>query len=277
MIGLRISSSVIIIPPIIAAIWYGGYSFMALIVLVGGAMGWELARLATARDGSVVALSVFCMASTPVVAEFIGVIHGFIWIMIGVIGFAVLTRSHVQSTSERIGFALICALGHLALLSLVYLRFGDARGAGVIFYLVLVIAATDIGGYVAGKGIGGPKLAPRISPNKTWAGLIGGMVLAGVAGFGFVEVLTLAGGWHPDEKATAFLVATIILSVVLAPVAQLGDLMESWVKRKRGAKDSGNLIPGHGGILDRVDGYLTAVPLVALITLMDKGGPFAWP
>ncbi len=277
MLGLRILSSVIIIPPVMAAIWYGGYSYMALIVLVGGALGWELARLATARDGLVLVFNVFCMACTPVIAEYIGVIHGFIWIVIGVIGFAVITRSHVQPTSERIGFALICALGHLALLSLVWLRFGDARGAGVIFYVVMVIAATDIGGYFAGKGIGGPKLAPRISPNKTWAGLIGGMALAGLAGFGFVKLLTLAGGWYPDEKATAFLVATIILSVVLAPVAQLGDLLESWIKRKRGAKDSGNLIPGHGGILDRVDGYLTAVPLVALITLMDKGGPFAWP
>ena len=103
------------------------------------------------------------------------------------------------------------------------------------------------------------------------------MALAGFAGFGFVKLLTLADGWYPDEKATAFLVSTIILSVILAPVAQLGDLLESWIKRKRGAKDRGNLIPGHGGILDRVDGYLTAVPLVALITLMDKGGPFAWP
>lgn len=277
MLGLRILSSVIIIPPVIAAVWYGGYSYMVLIVLVGGAIGWELARLATDRGGLVEIFNVFCMACTPIVAEYIGVIHGFIWILIGVIGFAVITRVHVQSTSERIGFALICTLGHLALLSLVWLRFGDAHGAGVIFYVVLVIAATDIGGYFAGKGIGGPKLAPRISPNKTWAGLMGGMILAGIAGFGFVKILSLAGGWHPDEKATAFLVVTIILSILLAPVAQLGDLLESWIKRKRGAKDSGNLIPGHGGILDRVDGYLTVVPLVALITLMDKGGPFAWP
>jgi phosphatidate cytidylyltransferase len=276
LLGLRILSSVIIIPPLIAAIWYGGYSYMALIVLVGGAIGWELARLATARSGLVVNLNVFFMACTPVIVEYIGVIHGFIWILIGVIGFAVITRSHVQSLAEQIGFALICALGHLALLSLVWLRFGDARGAGVVFYVVLVIAATDIGGYFAGKGIGGPKLAPSISPNKTWAGLIGGMALAGIAGFGFVKILSLVDGWHPDEKATDFLVATIILSVVLAPVAQLGDLLESWIKRKRGAKDSGNLIPGHGGILDRIDGYLTAVPLVALITLMDKGRPFAW-
>jgi phosphatidate cytidylyltransferase len=276
LLGLRILSSVIIIPPLIAAIWYGGYSYMTLIVLVGGAIGWELARLATARSGLVVNLNVFFMACTPVIVEYIGVIHGFIWILIGVIGFAVITRSHVQSLAEQIGFALICALGHLALLSLVWLRFGDARGAGVVFYVVLVIAATDIGGYFAGKGIGGPKLAPSISPNKTWAGLIGGMALAGIAGFGFVKILSLVDGWHPDEKATDFLVATIILSVVLAPVAQLGDLLESWIKRKRGAKDSGNLIPGHGGILDRIDGYLTAVPLVALITLMDKGGPFAW-
>jgi phosphatidate cytidylyltransferase len=250
---------------------------MALIVLVGGAIGWELVRLATARGGLLAIFNIFCMACTPVFVGYVGVIYGFIWILIGVIGFVAATRYQVQSTSERIGFALICALGHLALLSLVWLRFWDAHGAGVIFYIVLVIAATDIGGYFAGKGIGGPKLAPSISPNKTWAGLIGGMVLAGIAGFGFVKILSFAGAWHVYEKATAFLVVTIILSVVLAPIAQLGDLLESWIKRKRGAKDSGNLIPGHGGILDRVDGYLTVAPLVALITLMDKGGPIAWP
>lgn len=277
MLGLRILSSVIIVPPVIAAIWYGGYSYIALIVLVGGVIGWELARLAITRGSLIVILNGFCMACTPIVVEYSGIIHGFIWILIGVIGFASITGFHVQSTSERIVFALICTLGHLALLSLVWLRFEDANGASVIFYVVLVIAATDIGGYFAGKGIGGPKLAPRISPNKTWAGLIGGMILAGIAGFGFVKILSLAGGWHPDEKATTFLVVTIILSVLLALVAQLGDLLESWIKRKRGAKDSGNLIPGHGGILDRVDGYLTVVPLVTLITLMDKGGPFAWP
>lgn len=277
MLGLRILSSVIIVPPVIAAIWYGGYFFTAMIALIGGAIGWELARLTTDRDRFLSTLSVIFMAFTPVVAGHIGVTYGFIWIFVAVVGFAFLTRSYVDTSSERIGFALICTLGHLALLSLVWLRFADLRGAGVILYVVMVIAATDIGGYFAGKGIGGPKLAPRISPNKTWAGLIGGMVLAGISGFGFVKFLSLAGGWHPDENATAFLVTTIILSVVLAPVAQLGDLLESWIKRKRGAKDSGNLIPGHGGILDRVDGYLTAVPLVALITLLDKGGPFAWP
>jgi phosphatidate cytidylyltransferase len=124
----------------------------------------------------------------------------------------------------------------------------------VVFWLMLVTWATDICAYFAGRAIGGPKLAPLVSPNKTWAGLGGGvagaLIVGAAAAYGFgLESLFL------------------VLGAPMAVVAQLGDLYESWVKRRAGAKDSSNLIPGHGGVLDRLDGLLP-VAFVTLIVLI---------
>jgi len=127
------------------------------------------------------------------------------------------------------------------------------------------VVATDVGAYFAGRGIGGAKLAPRISPSKTWAGLIGGVVCAATASW---AVLWLAG-----EAGSIWFVG---FGGALAVVAQAGDLLESAVKRHFGVKDSGSLIPGHGGVLDRLDGFLTVTPVVALVTWGVSGSPVKW-
>jgi phosphatidate cytidylyltransferase len=123
--------------------------------------------------------------------------------------------------------------------------------AGLVFWVMVVTWATDIFAYFAGRAIGGPKLAPRVSPNKTWAGLIGGAAGAGLAGWGIAWLFDLG---FPFQW----------LGALMALVAQAGDLYESWVKRRAGVKDSGTLLPGHGGVLDRLDGLLP----VALATLL---------
>ncbi|MGB1539806.1 MAG: phosphatidate cytidylyltransferase, partial [Rickettsiales bacterium] len=128
----------------------------------------------------------------------------------------------------------------------------------LLLYLLAVIWATDIGAYFSGKQIGGPKMAPRISPKKTWAGLLGGMLSATIIG------VILA--WFFPFPHT-FLQA-LWISPLLAVVAQIGDLFESWLKREAGMKDSGTLIPGHGGILDRVDGLTFTAPLLLLLYLI---------
>jgi phosphatidate cytidylyltransferase len=112
--------------------------------------------------------------------------------------------------------------------------------------------ATDIGAYFAGRSFGGPKVAPKISPNKTWSGLIGGMVGALLLGGALCSYADL-----PLHLALA--------SPALAVIAQAGDFFESWMKRRAGVKDSGALIPGHGGVLDRLDGVVTALPVAALL------------
>ncbi len=148
--------------------------------------------------------------------------------------------------------------------SLIWLR--DARlesdayaGAKLVLFLLLVVWATDIGAYFAGRKIGGPKLAPFISPNKTWAGLGGGIVSAAVVG-GFSASFTP----YPPS-----FIACMETGMLLAIIAQGGDLFESWLKRRIGAKDSGDLIPGHGGLLDRVDGLIFTAPIFAWLVYVS--------
>lgn len=120
----------------------------------------------------------------------------------------------------------------------------------VVLGILAVVIATDVGAYFSGRSIGGPKIAPAISPSKTWAGLIGGMLAAGlVAGGSFV--------WNTGEFVLRpMLFIAFAIGAMLAVLAQMGDFFESWLKRRAGVKDSSNLIPGHGGVFDRVDGLL---------------------
>ncbi len=140
-------------------------------------------------------------------------------------------------------------------IALVWLR-AEPLGLETIMWLFGVVWATDIGAYFTGRGLGGPKLAPRISPGKTWSGLAGGVACAAVVGLAAAALLGVADGWR-----------LALAGALLALVAQGGDLWESSVKRRFHAKDSGTLIPGHGGVLDRLDGLMAAAPAVAAATL----------
>ena len=166
---------------------------------------------------------------------------------------------------RRLSLAVGAIYIALPCIALIWLRSDAAVGRQTIFWLFAVVWATDIGAYFAGRGIGGPKLAPRISPGKTWAGLFGGVVCAALVGAATALLL--------DLSRTAPL---ILLSALLALVAQAGDLLESTVKRRFDAKDSGSLIPGHGGVLDRRDGLLTAAPAVAVLNLIAGQGVLTW-
>jgi phosphatidate cytidylyltransferase len=135
-----------------------------------------------------------------------------------------------------------------------------------VIVLLLVVWASDIGAYVAGRAIGGPRLAPSVSPGKTWSGAVGGLVAA--ATVGFAASVILGDGrisWRPATFA-----------VLVGFVSQAGDLFESHLKRHFGVKDSGSMIPGHGGLLDRVDAMLTAAPATALLALILRPGVGLW-
>ncbi len=146
----------------------------------------------------------------------------------------------------------------LAGVAFVWLRSDVAVGRGNVLFLVMLVWLTDIGAYLAGRLIGGRRLAPRISPGKTWSGAAGGLLAAALLGFG-------AG------RATGAAVAA-----GLSVLAQVGDLAESAAKRRAGVKDSGSLIPGHGGLLDRLDGMLAAGPAAALLALVFGPGVALW-
>ena len=129
-------------------------------------------------------------------------------------------------------------------------------GVALILFIAIVISACDIGAYCCGRIIGGAKLAPAISPSKTWSGSIGGMLGGAAAGYGALEWL------GPDlGVASPYIYGWIVLITILS---QMGDLYESWLKRQLNVKDSSQLIPGHGGVLDRFDGYLPVLPVVVL-------------
>ncbi len=153
----------------------------------------------------------------------------------------------------------------LPCLALLHFRALPMIGMQSIFWLLAVVWASDTGGYVFGRAIGGPKLAPVISPNKTWSGLLGAVLLAGAAGL----LTALALGKDTVVPLAAW-------SAAIGAISQAGDLLESWVKRYFGVKDTGTIIPGHGGLLDRVDGLLAAAMAVALLEAAVKSSILLW-
>jgi phosphatidate cytidylyltransferase len=151
----------------------------------------------------------------------------------------------------------------LPALSLLMVRQSPEHPVWLVVLTFLAVWATDTGALFSGKLIGGAKLAPQLSPNKTWAGSIGGLVCAAIL------CAALALFLHTSAVAAA------MVAIVLSVAAQLGDLFESLVKRQVGRKDSGSLIPGHGGVLDRIDSILFAAPVAALMILVLHFDPFA--
>lgn len=143
----------------------------------------------------------------------------------------------------------------LPILALLWLRDQPGNGLVLTFWALSLVWATDIGAFFSGRSIGGPKIAPAISPSKTWAGLIGGMTCATILAACFHFWLGLA-------------LPLVWITPLLAVAAQGGDFLESWMKRRAGVKDSGTLLPGHGEVLDRLDGVVTAVPLAALFVAL---------
>ena len=146
-----------------------------------------------------------------------------------------------------------------------WLRGDDLAGLRVVAWTVAVVILMDIGGYVFGRLIGGPRLMPRVSPNKTWAGLLGGVGAAALFG-------AVLGG--AIEGVSGVVLA--VWSALVALFSQAGDLAESAVKRHVGVKDSGAMLPGHGGLLDRVDGHLAALALVLGVAVVSGRSPLAW-
>ncbi|HEX7753573.1 MAG TPA: phosphatidate cytidylyltransferase [Novosphingobium sp.] len=168
----------------------------------------------------------------------------------------VLARGFVRDAPARglWNAAGILYVGFAAAM-LAFLR-GDPFGYGAVLTVVGAVVATDVGAYFAGRTIGGPKIAPRISPSKTWAGLGGGIVCAAL-------VLVLGRGTNPAWQA-------VLGGVFVAAVAQAGDFFESWMKRRAGVKDSGRLLPGHGGLFDRLDGLLAVLAVGGAIFVLPE-------
>jgi len=233
-----------------AALYFGGFFFWLLLVIAGVLMQGEWADLTGAsaehRRLGMFAVSVPLALLCPLAA---GVSWTAFTLMVAAFFFVALVT---RSVRLALGVVYVC----VPTMALIFLREQMPGGLGLLlaFWALSLVWATDIGAYFAGRAIGGPKLAPRVSPSKTWAGLGGGVLAALVLGFVLHRFMGL-----PIQLAAA--------SGLLAVAAQLGDLLESAMKRRAGVKDSGTLLPGHGGVMDRLDGVATAAPLAALLYL----------
>ncbi|MGE5546398.1 MAG: phosphatidate cytidylyltransferase [Solirubrobacterales bacterium] len=262
MLRTRALSSLVLAPPALAAVWVGGLAFAALVALAVAIMCWEWHTIVSKRfdlAGRVAAAGCALAALLTLVQPLLAVP-----LVIGAaIASTALSPGRTENAHLWAGFGALYA--GVPSVALVWLETDPAWGRATILWLLLVVWATDIGAYAFGRMIGGPKLMPAVSPKKTWAGLLGGMLCAGLVGLGVALVLGLAG-------VAGFAVGSALLAVV----AQAGDLFESWIKRRYDVKDSSNIIPGHGGVLDRVDGLLTVAVAVAIATWASGAPVLSW-
>lgn len=246
----RAISAALLAPAALACLWFGAGWWTALLAVAATGLAVEWVQLCGGRlaspTGAVVLLAVLAAGAMARID------HALIGLYVVGAGFLL-----AWGLGRRASLAAGIPYLGCAIVALAWLRGDDATGRDNVLFLLLVVWASDIGAYAAGRLIGGPKLAPRISPSKTWSGAVGG--LAGASAIGVAAALALHGG-------TVAHILPVAAGIGIA--AQIGDLLESAVKRHYGVKDLGWLIPGHGGLLDRLDGLLTAAPVAALLAAL---------
>ena len=251
---MRVLAAAVLVPLALACAYVGGLLWSALVTLavIGLYIEWLMVVgalhqrrvavagvIALALGGACLALGRFEPALLAAVA-----------------GLAVIALLSGQGRLWSVAGFLYAGA---ALFAAVLLRADREMGFAALVFAMLVVWATDIGGYFAGRGIGGPKLWPRVSPNKTWAGAVGG----------FLGSLVVAAGFAASGIGRT--VPLLVLGGVLSVAGQLGDLFESAVKRRFGVKDSSHIIPGHGGLMDRLDGLVAVLMLAAVFGFVRHG------
>ena len=257
---LRVASSAVLVPVILVLAWLGDWAFLILCLLAALGILWEWSRLAGDVDAAVMAPGIVALAAALAFTGFGHAGAAAASLAIGAVAAGI-------GASYR-GSALVG--GMWAAGGVIYAGaafFGPAllrRDAGLGFvafvFLAFTVWATDTCAFAVGRAIGGPLLWPQVSPNKTWSGALGGLA-GGVAGGTLVA--------YADGLGRLAVVGVVAL--VLSALAQAGDLLESAIKRHFGAKDTSQLIPGHGGLMDRLDGFLVAAAAALLIGLLRQG------
>ena len=255
-LALRVCSALVLVPLAVGTAYLGGWLFAVFWGLAAMGVLWEWTSLVARSDqrsvlmtgGASLALAVTLVATGHLLAAVIV-------LAISTLGVASLAPAKWR-TWIAAGVPYAGALG----VAPIVLRSDSEDGFLAVIFLFAIVWTTDVVAYFTGRGVGGPKLMPQVSPKKTWSGAIAGTLAALLVAFALAKVAALTG-----------LFAIAMLAIILSICAQAGDLFESFLKRRFDAKDSGHLIPGHGGLMDRLDGFVTASVVAALIGLLRGG------
>jgi phosphatidate cytidylyltransferase len=255
---LRVCSALVLAPLAIWTAYLGGWPFAVFWSLAAVGVFWEwTALVAGAERRTVVTVGGATLVISCVLAAGGGLMGA---IIVAALGIAIAPLAPVQRRGWVAGS--VPYAGAIGIAPIV-LRSDGENGFVAVLFLFTIVWTTDIVAYFLGRMIGGPKLLPRVSPKKTWSGAISGLAAAVLAAIVVAEVAGLSG-----------LFAIAVVAAILSSVAQAGDLFESQLKRRFAAKDSSHLIPGHGGLMDRLDGFVFAAAVAALIGLL-RGGVMA--
>ncbi|HET7124612.1 MAG TPA: phosphatidate cytidylyltransferase [Bradyrhizobium sp.] len=259
---MRVIAGAVLAPVAIAIAYAGGWPWITLVTLaaIGLYIEW-LTIVGAAREMRVVGVGSIALAIAGCCLALGGIDAALLALVLGLAGIACFSPERRRWSAAGFGYAAVAQLAS------VWLRLDPDMGFVALVFVLLIVWATDIGGYVAGRGIGGPKLWPRVSPKKTWAGAIGGFSASLIVAAGFA----VFGSNKSDPTLTLKMAPLLLLAAVLSIASQLGDLFESAVKRRFGVKDSSHVIPGHGGLMDRLDGFVAAVLLAAFFGFLRGG------
>jgi phosphatidate cytidylyltransferase len=276
----RILSAAILLPLVVVEILLGHPYFDLLVAVFAGVMAWEWARICARRrnphDPAPAARLAAAAWHLPGLVSILTAVLAVLasgFLAAGPVSAAILAIGAILSgllalphhRSRAVWFTAGTVYVTLPAIALLAIRADPDYGKAMLFWTIAMVVAADTGGYLVGRTVGGPKLVPRISPNKTWSGLAGAVAGAALAGLCTAFIL----------NHTNVLMLTLI-SAVLGLLEQGGDLVESAFKRHFGVKDTSQIIPGHGGVLDRVDGLLAVAVAVLVINLWAGGSVLAW-
>ncbi|MCC7428301.1 MAG: phosphatidate cytidylyltransferase [Alphaproteobacteria bacterium] len=260
----RVLSAIVLAPIALLAIWVGQIPFSIAIGVMAAVLAWEWVHLCGLQvrrwPGMAVAIAVVASAGLAALG-WTASAYGLLGVG-GVITW-LLARERRHPRAAWLGAGVLYV--GLAALSLIWLRDDPRAGLTNLLFIVLLVWASDIGAYAVGRIVGGPRLWPAVSPGKTWSGAVGGLVAAIAVGIVAARFIGQAPGLR-----------TVLVAAALGIVAQLGDLLESAIKRHFKVKDSSHLIPGHGGLFDRVDALLAVAPAAALIEFARGPGAYLW-
>ncbi len=255
---LRVASAVVLVPVALGFAYVGGWPFVILCACCAGGILWEWTRLVAGRSD--LQILVFGWVALLAALVFVGANRPGLSVTAVVIGALVAGVTEATKSPARPGWAAGGVIyAGAAFLGPALLRRDSELGLPAFLFVAVTVWMTDIVAYLVGRAVGGPLLWPRVSPKKTWSGALGGLA-GGVVGGTLVAYGSGEGG-----------LGAAIVALGLSALSQAGDLFESAVKRRFGAKDTGRLIPGHGGLMDRLDSFVVAALAAVLIGVLHQG------